>query len=73
MKPTSKKNKVKFTNKVVECKYTDKKGFKVTLELLEKLLSKALSANKEPFLIIGIKRKDNEYFILNCTIEIKRK
>ena len=58
---------------LIECKMTDKKGYRVTRELLEKIWNQALSLNKEPFLCIGIKRNDKEYFSLQCCINIEKR
>jgi Holliday junction resolvase len=48
----------------IECKFTDKKGFKVTLEMLEKLWNQSLVAKKKPLLVVGVRRNDNEVFVL---------
>jgi hypothetical protein len=60
-------------DKVVELHYTDKEGFKVTLEMLESLLHKALESNKEPQLIIALRRNDNEVIVMKSSISIERK
>lgn len=57
----------------IECKYTDKKGFRVSLDLLEYVWNKSLDLNKEPNLTIGIKRNDNQVFVLNCQIRLQNK
>ena len=56
----------------IEFKYTDKKGFRISLKLLEKIWNQALDVNKEPLLQIGIRRNEDEIFIINCEIELKR-
>lgn len=56
----------------VELKFTDKKGFRVSRDLVENVWEKALTMNKEPFLIIGIKRNDNQIFTLQCRISLER-
>lgn len=56
----------------VESQFTDKKGFKITLELLEKIWNQSLNVEKEPYLIIGIRRNDNEIFTLHCAITTQR-
>lgn len=60
------------TDYIIECKFTEKKGYRVSLDLLEKTWGEALDMNKLPRLIIGIKRNDNETFILNCDISIEK-
>ena len=57
----------------IECKYTDKKGFRISNEILEKLWEQSFSVSKLPKLIIGITRNETEMFILNCDITIQRK
>lgn len=57
----------------IEAKFTDQKGFRVTLDLLEKVWGKSLDLNKEPLLSIGIRRNDNQYFVLNCNIRLENK
>jgi hypothetical protein len=57
----------------IECKYTDKKGFRLTLNMLEKIWGEALSVQKLPRFIIGIKRNENEVFVIKSIIEIERK
>lgn len=64
---------LKVDNCVIECKYTDKKGFRITTEILEKLWDEALSSQKEPRFVLGIKRNDNEIFLLTATLQIQRK
>ena len=55
---------------IIECKFTDKKGFRIPLSLVEKIWNKALSLNKEPLLSIGIRRNKKQVFVLNCTIQL---
>ena len=56
----------------IEAKYTDKKSYRIALNLLEEVWEKALSMNKEPFLIIGIRRNDKQIFTLHCRINLER-
>ena len=58
---------------IIEAKFTDKKGFRISDKILEKLWSDALESNKLPKLIIGISRNDKEMFIISCNIEIHKK
>ena len=55
----------------VECKYTDKKGFRVSQDLLEKIWCKSLDMAKEPLLTLGIRRNDKQIFILHCRIHVE--
>jgi len=57
----------------IEAKYTDKKGFRIPLTMVEKIWSEALDMGKEPLLSIGIKRNDTEVFVLDCQIRLQRK
>jgi hypothetical protein len=57
----------------VECKWTDKKGYRITKGLLEKMWGQALDMQKSPYLIIGIPRTDKEIFLLKCEITLERK
>ena len=56
----------------IECKYTEKKGFRITLDTIKKIWNEAFDCNKEPLLKIGIKRDDKTLFMLTCSIEIER-
>ena len=66
------KSDISSATESIECKVTDKKGFRITTKILEKLWSEALSHNKEPFLVIGIKRNERERFVLSCRLTIER-
>jgi Holliday junction resolvase len=57
---------------VIECKFTDKKSFRITLKTLEKLWNQALDANKEPILEIGIRRNDNEIFKIQGMVTVEK-
>ena len=48
-------------NYVVECKFTEKKGFKITTQILDKLWNDALDASKLPLLLVGIKDENIQY------------
>lgn len=62
------KGDLKTADHVIECKFTEKKGYRITLKLLEKLWDESLSANKLPALIIGIK-DNNITWMLKVKIE----
>lgn len=64
---------IRSNNFVIECKDTDKKSFRITLKLLEKIWEEALSMEKEPFLRIGIKRNEDERFVIDCRINVERR
>ena len=67
------KETLKTEDYVIECKYTDQKGIKVTLEMLEKLYKKSKSLKKLPRLVLGISRNEIENFLLKCNVVIERK
>ena len=64
---------INCANFCIEAKYTDKKGFRISKELIDKIWNKALNMNKEPALIVGIKRNDEQIYVLHCRINIERK
>jgi len=57
---------------LVECKYTDQKGYRITKDLVAKIWKQALSIQKEPILVIGIKRDEDTMFTLNCQIQVTK-
>ena len=67
------KGDLHYKDYMIECKYTDKKSYRITLNLLEKLWQQALTINKEPLLVIGIKRNDEEMFVLTCSLKLERR
>jgi Holliday junction resolvase len=67
------KETLKTEDYVIECKYTDKSGIKITLAMLEKLCKKAKSLNKIPRLVLGIKKNETQNFLLKCNVVIERK
>lgn len=64
------KGDLKTEDYVIECKFTEKKGFRITTQLLQKLWNEALDANKLPKLIIGLD-DDNCKWMLDVSIERK--
>ena len=62
---------LKMSDYCIEVKFTEKKGFRITTQMLNKLWNQALTANKEPLLVIGIKREDGNTFLLNCKLTIE--
>jgi len=61
------KGDLKTDDYLIECKYTEKKGFRVTKKILEKIWSEAFETNKLPKLIVGIKDNGKDW-ILDITI-----
>ena len=66
------KGDLKTSEYVIECKFTEKKGFRISTKILEKIWNEALDANKLPLLLVGIK-DDKTQWNLHVTInkEIK--
>ncbi len=48
------KGDLKTDDLMIECKYTNKKSYRITTATLQKLWNDALEANKMPRLVIGI-------------------
>jgi len=66
------KGDLKTDDYVIECKFTEKKGFRITTALLQKLWDEALDACKLPFLVIGI--EDEKFrWMLKISIEKEAK
>ncbi len=63
------KGDLKTEDYVIECKYTDKKGFRISTKILEKLWNEALDAGKLPLLIVGIKDENGNVFTATCNIK----
>jgi len=65
------KGDISYKNYLIETKYSERKGYRITLKLLEKIWRESLELNKEPVLIIGIKRNNKEIFTLTCKLELE--
>lgn len=63
---------LKTDNALIECKFTDKKSYRIPLKVLEKLWEEALDSNKLPRLVIGIRRNNEEVFIINGDVSVER-
>jgi hypothetical protein len=55
----------------IECKFTDKSSYRVSLEVLEKLWNESLTAGKLPLLEIGIRRNDNQIFKIQGLVTLE--
>lgn len=69
------KGDLKTDTHLIECKFTQKKGFRITTKVLQKIWDEALTANRLPVLVIGIQDDKDEdiVWMLNVNIERKRK
>ena len=63
------KGDLQTDNYVIECKFTEQKGFRISTKILKKLWEEALDANKLPLLMIGIKDEDCKWMM---KVEINR-
>jgi hypothetical protein len=61
------KGDIQTKDYVIDAKYTDKKGFRISTVILNKLWKEALESNKLPLLIIGIK-DENSSWTITCNI-----
>jgi hypothetical protein len=52
------KGDLKTDQHVIECKFTTKKGYRITTKTLEKIWDDALDASKLPLMIIGIEGEE---------------
>lgn len=62
------KGDLKTKDFVIECKYTEKKGFRISTKILKKLWNEAYDSNKQPKLVVGIK-EDNCTWVLAINIK----
>jgi hypothetical protein len=63
------KGDLKTENYCIECKFTEKKGFRISTKILEKIWGEALDSNKLPLLIVGIKDGTTQW---NLKIELNK-
>ena len=62
------KGDLKTDEYLIECKVTDKKGYRISDKLLKKIWDEALDRNKLPMLVIGIKG-ENYRWIVKAVVE----
>lgn len=68
------KGDLKSDEYVIEVKFTEKKGYRLTTKVIKKIWEEALEANKLPLLIIGIDDETNQcLWRLKIDIERERK
>ena len=63
------KGDLKTSDYCIEAKFTEKKGFRISTKILDKIWNDALDANKLPLLIIGIRDGTVQY---NLTVQINK-
>lgn len=59
-----------YADYCIVTKYSDKKGYKISKDLLEDLIKNSKNSKKKPLLIVSIRRSDKEMYVLKCTLEI---
>jgi hypothetical protein len=64
---------IDYNKSIVEVVHTDKKGYKITLKALEKLIEQSITLGKNPIIIIGITRNDKELFLLTVQVKVESK
>lgn len=67
------KGDIKTENFLIDAKYTDKKSFRITENIIHKIWNEALERNKLPKLVIGIPKNERDLFILTCNIHVIKK
>ena len=63
------KGDLRTEDHVIECKFTEAKGFRISTKILEKIWGEALDAQKLPLLIVGIKDGNIQW---NLTVNIQK-
>jgi len=56
----------------IDSKFTEKKGFRLTLTILEKLWNESLDVGKEPLIEIGIRRDKNTIFKVSGLVTVEK-
>lgn len=57
------KGDLKTNEHTIEIKYTEKKGFRITTKILQKLWEEAYDQNKIPKMVIGIKDENSRWIL----------
>lgn len=68
-----KKEAVDYEDCVVEIVNSKKKGYKISLQFLEKLMTRALELNKKAFMIIRIEKNEQEFFLITAKVDLNNK
>lgn len=68
-----KNEEIDYNKSIVEVVRTEKKGYKITLKALEKLIEQSIELGKNPIMIIGITRNEKELFLLTVKIKVENK
>ena len=66
------KGDLKTSEYLIECKHTDKKSFRLTTKIIQKIWDEALDSQKLPKIVIGIE-DNNKTWIITCDIKKENK
>ena len=66
------KGDLKTEDYVIEAKFTDKKGFRISTDLLKKLWGESFDSSKLPLLTVGI-QDEEEKCLWFLTIKVEKK
>lgn len=66
------KGDLKTEDYVIEAKFTDKKGFRISTKILKKLWGEALDSAKLPLLTVGI-QDEEEKCLWFLTVKVEKK
>ena len=51
---------------------SDKKEYRISQTKLEGLWNQSLNANKRPLIVVGIRRNENEVFMLTAEVKLEK-
>lgn len=73
MRGSSEKETPSFSQNHVYSTLSDNNKIVLSLEIIEKIYKQAESSKKTPYFILGIKRNDNEIFVLEGNLKLERR
>lgn len=62
-----------YNDCVVEVKYTDKKSIKITKNFLDSIFEKAIVLQKDPYIVLAIKKDEKNDYVIKCKILIEKR
>ena len=62
---------IKFNNYCTVFQLSDTSNCKVGLATLEKLWNESMKANKKPLIVLGVRRNDNELFMITGEVKLE--
>jgi len=63
---------VKFEDYCTLFVMSDKKEYRISQTKLEGLWNQSLNANKRPLIVVGIRRNENEVFMLTAEVKLEK-